>query len=320
MSRPRSLVAPLVALVAALAFGALPLVTGSNYVIGVGISALVFTVAAAALNLIYGFTGLLSFAQLGFWGIGGYVTALTVVTFGGTFWQGLAWAALLNAAVALAIGYPTLRTGRHAFVIVTLTFALLVTLVARDWVDLTRGPLGIPDLPRPSAFGHRFASTAQYYWVAWGFSVLMLAFLYALCSSRIGRTLVAIKQNEPLVRAQGISPMPYKLAAFAISAAVTGAAGGVYTFHLGIIDPLFLDFYYMQTFLIIVIIGGAGSFWGVVAAGVALSALPEVLRFSADLRMIIYGVILVAAMFVMPSGIAGWLRERRLQRMREQLR
>lgn len=310
----------LLGIVAALAFAALPLVTTSNYVIGVGISALVFTVAAAALNLIYGFTGLLSFAQLGFWGIGGYATALTAVTFGGTFWQGLVWAALLNAVVALAIGYPTLRTGRHAFVIVTLTFALLVTLVARDWVDLTRGPLGIPDLPRPSAFGHRFASTAHYYWVAWGFSVLMLAFLYALCSSRIGRTLVAIKQNEPLVRAQGISPMPYKLAAFAISAAVTGAAGGVYTFHLGIIDPLFLDFYYMQTFLIIVIIGGAGSFWGVVAAGVALSALPEVLRFSADLRMIIYGVILVAAMFVMPSGIAGWLRERRLQRMREALR
>ena len=121
----------------------------------------------------------------------------------------------------------------------------------------------------------------------------MLAFLYALCSSRIGRTLIAIKQNEPLVRAQGISPMPYKLASFAISAAITGAAGGVFTFHLGIIDPLFLDFYYMQTFLIIVIIGGAGSFWGVVVAGIALSALPEVLRFSADFRMIIYGVILV---------------------------
>ena len=85
----------------------------------------------------------------------------------------------------------------------------------------------------------------------------------------------------------------------------------------GIIDPLFLDFYYMQTFLIIVIIGGAGSFWGVIVAGIALSALPEVLRFSADFRMIIYGVILVVAMFVMPSGVAGWLRERQLARMRE---
>ena len=308
------------ALFAALAFAALPLITSSNYILGVALSALIFTVAAAALNLIYGFTGLLSFAQLGFWGIGGYVSALTVVTFGGSFWWGVVWAALINAVVAIVVGYPTLRTSRHAFVIVTLTFALLVTLIVRDWVELTRGPMGIPNLPAPRAFGHRFASTGDFYWIAWAFTVAMLAFLYALCSSRIGRTLIAIKQNEPLVRAQGISPMPYKLAAFAIGAAITGAAGGVFVFHLGIVDPLILDFYYMQTFLIIVIIGGAGSFWGVVVSGVALSALPEVLRFSADFRMVIYGVILVAAMFVMPTGVAGWLRERQLARVRETLR
>jgi ABC-type branched-subunit amino acid transport system permease subunit len=307
------------ALIAALAFGALPLLTASNYIVGVAISALIFTVAAAALNLVYGFTGLLSFAQLGFWGIGGYATALTVMTFGGNFWMGVVYAALLNAAVALVIGFPILRTNRHAFVISTLTFALLVALIARDWVSLTRGPLGIPNLPAPQAFGITFNTTAKFYWIAWAFSVVMLGFLYALCSSRIGRTLIAIKQNEPLVRAQGISPMPYKLASFAISAAITGMAGGVFTFNLRVIDPLFLDFYYMQTFLIIVIIGGAGSFWGVVVAGIALSALPEVLRFSADFRMIIYGVILVVAMFAMPSGVAGWLRERQVARMRQAL-
>jgi ABC-type branched-subunit amino acid transport system permease subunit len=309
-----------IALVAALAFGALPLLTASNYIVGVGISALVFTVAAAALNLVYGFTGLLSFAQLGFWGIGGYATALTVMTFGGSFWMGLVWAALLNGGLALVIGYPILRTNRHAFVISTLTFALLVALIARDWVTLTRGPLGIPNLPAPQALGVAFDTTHKFYWIAWAFAVATIAFLYALCSSRIGRTLVAIKQNEPLVRAQGIAPMPYKLASFATSAAITGAAGGVFTFHLRIIDPSFLDFYYMQTFLIIVIIGGAGSFWGVIASGIALSALPEALRFSADFRMIIYGVILVAAMFVMPSGVAGWLRAREVARMREALR
>jgi len=307
-------------LLAAFAFGAVPLITGSNYIVGVGISALMFTVAAAALNLVYGFTGLLSFAQLGFWGIGGYATALTVMTFGGTFWMGLVYAAVLNGVLALVIGYPILRTNRHAFVISTLTFALLAALIARDWVSLTRGPLGIPNLPSPQAFGVVFDTTHKFYWIAWAFAVAMIAFLYALCSSRIGRTLVAIKQNEPLVRAQGIAPMPYKLASFAISAAITGAAGGVLTFHLGIIDPSFLDFYYMQTFLIIVIIGGAGSFWAVIASGIALSALPEVLRFSADFRMIIYGVILVAAMFAMPAGVAGWFREREVARMREAIR
>ncbi len=304
---------------AALAFGALPWLTDSNYILGIAVSAAIYTVAAAALNLIYGYTGLLSFAQLGFWGIGGYASALTVMTFGGTFWQGLVWAGLINAALALVIGYPTLRTGRHAFVIVTLTFALLVTLIARDWVDLTRGPLGIPGLPAPSLFGFEFRTTSRFYWIAWAYAVLALAFLYALCTSRIGRTLVAIKQNEPLVRAQGISPMPYKLAAFAVSAAITGIAGGIFAFHLKIIDPLFLDFYYMQTFLIMVIIGGAGSFWGVVIAGVALSALPELLRFSSDFRMIIYGFVLLIAMLVMPGGLAGWFGQRRLARMRAAL-
>lgn len=308
------------ALVAALLFAALPLLSSSNYLVGIGLSALIFTVAAAALNLIYGFTGLLSFAQLGFWGIGGYASALTVVTFGGNFWWGVVWAAAINAVVALLVGFPMLRTGRHAFVIGSLTFALLVSLVARDWVDLTRGPLGIPNLPAPQAFGVIFDDTAKFYWIAWGFALAMLLVLYALCTSRIGRTLVAIKQNEDLVRAQGISPMPYKLAAFAISAAITGAAGGVYCFHLGIVDPTFLDFYYMQTFLIIVIIGGTGSFWGVLASGIVLSALPEALRFSADFRMIIYGLILIVAMFAMPGGVAGWFRDRAIARQREALR
>lgn len=308
------------ALAAALLLGALPYVATSNYIIGIAISACIFTVAAAALNLVYGFTGLLSFAQLGFWGIGGYAAALTVMTFGGSFWQGLLWAGVINAAVALIIGYPALRTGRHAFVIVTLAFALLVTLIARDWVSLTRGSLGIPGLPAPSLYGFEFKTPRLFYWIAWAYALLALGFLYALCTSRIGRTLVAIKQNEPLARAQGISPLPYKLAAFAVGAAITGIAGGIYTFHLKIIDPLFLDFYYMQTFLIMVIIGGAGSFWGVVGAGIVMSALPEILRFSLDLRMIIYGVVLLVAMLAMPNGVAGWLRERRLAHLRTLLR
>jgi len=302
---------PLAVLFCLLLFAALPWLTSSNYVIAIAISACVFTTAAAALNLVYGFTGLLSFAQLGFWGIGGYAAALSVVTFGESFWQGLFWAGTLNALLALAIGYPALRTKAHAFVIVSLAFALLVTLIARDWVSLTRGPLGIPGLPAPRLFAIEFKTTGLYYWIAYAYAAASLGFLYALTTSRIGRTLLAIKQNEPLVRAQGIAPMPYKLAAFAIGAAITGIGGGIYAFHLKIIDPLFLDFYYMQTFLIMVIIGGAGSFWGVVAAGILMSTLPELLRFSADFRMILYGAILLLAMLVMPKGVGGLLAMRR---------
>src|SRR5260370_38671133 len=130
----------------------------------------------------------------------------------------------------------------------------------------------------------------------------------------------AIRQNDRLVDSQGISLAPYKLAAFVIAAVITGMAGAIYAFHLKIIDPSFLDFYYMQTFLIIVIIGGAGSFWAVVLAGAAMVVLPEALRFSDELRMVIYGVVLVAWMMFIPSGISGWLENRRLAALRKALR
>ncbi|MBI3515554.1 MAG: branched-chain amino acid ABC transporter permease [Proteobacteria bacterium] len=307
---------------AACAVGAaalLPTVTQSNYLIGIAVSACLFTVAAASLNLVYGYTGLLSFAQLAFWGIGGYCAALTVATFGGNFWQGLLLAAGLNGALALAVGYPALRLNRHAFVIVSLSFALLANLIARDWTELTRGPLGIPGLPAPTLFGFAFRGTATFYYLALTYAMLALGLLYAIASSQIGVTLRAIKQNEILAQSQGISGLGYKLLAFTVGAVLTAVAGGIFVFHLTIVDPLILDFYYMQTFLIMVIIGGAGSFWGVVVAGVLMSALPELLRFSADLRMVLYGAILVAAVLVMPDGVAGWLRRRRVERLRAAL-
>jgi ABC-type branched-subunit amino acid transport system permease subunit len=293
----------------------LPRVT-SDYVVGIAITAFTFTIAAAALNLVYGYGGLLSFAQLAFWGVGGYCTALWVMDAGGSFWGGLALAGALNAVLAVAVGWPALRLHRDSFVIVTLAFSLLTFLVARDWVSLTRGPLGLPGLPPPMLFGTKLASTQSIYYLSLVFLVAALGMLYAIVTSRIGRTLLSLKQNQPLGLAHGVSPTPYKLFAFAVSAALTGMAGGIQVFYLKIVDPSILDFYYIQAWLIMVIIGGAGTFWGVVIAGLVMAALPEVLRFSNELRMVIYGAILVVAVLALPQGVAGWLRERRIARLR----
>jgi ABC-type branched-subunit amino acid transport system permease subunit len=318
MTQPRWTLTAVVA--AVILLFCLPLLTGSNYFIGIAISGVIFLTVAAALNLVYGYAGLLSFAQLGFWGVGGYCSALAVMDYGRSFWEGVLFAGVVNLALAIVIGVPIIRTTRHAFVVVTLTFALLAGLVARDWVDVTRGPLGIPGLPAPSLMGFAFNTSARFYYIALVFTLIALAFLYCLKTSRIGLILKAIKQNDPLVQSQGISPAPYRLAAFVIAAVITGMAGAIFAFHLKIIDPSFLDFYYMQTFLIIVIIGGAGSFWAVVLAGAAMVVLPEALRFSNELRMVIYGVVLVAAMMVMPRGISGWLEDRRIAALRKALR
>lgn len=292
----------------------------NDYVIGVGVTAFTFTAAAVCLNLVYGYAGLLSFAQLAFWGIGGYCTALLVMDAGASFWTGLLAAAVLNAVLALAVGWPALRLQRDSFVIVTLSFSLLAFLVSRDWVGLTRGPLGLPGLPSPALLGHKLASTAALYYLALGWMVVSLAIVYAVVSSRIGRTLLAIKQNQPLALAQGVSPTPYRLFAFALGAALTGVAGGIHVFYLKVVDPSILDFYYIQAWLIMVIVGGAGNFWGVVIAGLLMSALPEALRFSNDLRMVVFGAILVVVVLVLPQGVVGWLRERRINRLRADLR
>ncbi len=318
MTEPRW--TPLSVLAAVAVLAALPFLTGSNYIIGIAISGLIFLVAAASLNLVYGYAGQLSFAQLGFWGIGGYAAAVAVIDIKQSFWTGVVFAGIVNLLLSIVIGIVITRTTRHAFVVVTLTFALLAGLIARDWVDVTRGPLGIPGLPAPTLAGFVFNTPARFYYIALVFALMALAFLYCLQTSRVGLILKAIKQNDPLLESQGISPAPYKLAAFVISSVITGMAGGIYAFNLKVIDPSFLDFYYMQTFLIIVIIGGAGSFWAVVLAGAAMVVLPEALRFSNELRMVIYGVVLVAVMMLMPRGVAGWLEDRRIAAMRKALR
>lgn len=291
----------------------------SEYVVGVAISALTFTVAACCLNLVYGYAGLLSFAQLAFWGIGGYCTALMVMDGGASFWVGLASAAMLNGLLALLVGWAALRLQRHSFVIVTLSFSLLTFIVSRDWVELTRGPLGLPNLPAPVLFGYAFKSLNAMYGIALGFFLVAIGIVHAIVSSRIGRMLLAIKQNEALAFAHGVSTKPYKLMVFTVSAMLTAIAGGIQVFYLRIVDPSILDFYYLQAWLIMVIIGGPGTFWGVVVAGFALSLLPEVLRFSNELRMVIYGAFLVFAVMVMPQGVTGWLREKRIARLRDQL-
>lgn len=228
---------------------------------------------------------------------------------------------LLAAVLGVIIAYTSLRLSRHAFAIVSLSFALLCLIIARDWVSLTRGPMGIPGLPIPEAeiwgLGRVIFDRPQtFYYVMMIFAIFANACMYRLISSRLGRTLRAIKQNEPLAQSQGINPLKYKLLTIGLSALLTGMAGGIYVFHLTIVDPSIFDFYYTETMLIMVITGGPGSFWGVLGASAVFSVLPEVLRFSTDLRMVMYGGVLIAAMLVFPRGVGGWLHSRRLRQWR----
>ncbi len=312
---------PLAVLLGLAALLAVPSFTSNEFYLNLGIAIALFAVLSTGLNLVYGFTGLLSFAQVGFFGVGAYTSALLVVNQGWTMWSGFIAGGLLATVLGLIIAYTSLRLSRHAFAIVSLSFALLCLIVSRDWVALTRGPAGIPGLPIPTAHVPgigmvSFDRPQTFYYVMMIFAIVAVGCMYRLVSSRIGRTLRAIKMNEPLARSQGVNPLKYKLLTIGLSALLSGMAGGLYVFHLTIVDPSIFDFYYTETMLIMVIIGGPGSFFGVLGASVVFSVLPEVLRFSTDLRMVLYGVVLIAAMLAFPRGAGGWFHSRRLAQWR----
>lgn len=295
--------------------------TTGEYLLALGVSFAMFSVLSGGLNLVYGYTGLLSFAQVAFFGIGGYAAALLVTERGWSLWSAAAAGGVLAALAGLAIGYSSLRLSRHAFAIVSLSFALLCMIVARDWVTLTRGPMGIPGLPvpvmeLPGGLRWRLSRPADFYYLLLGYAALAHALLYLVVTSRLGRAMRAIRMNEPLAQSQGIDPVRYRLLAVSLSALLAGGVGGLFVFYLTIVDPSMFDFYYTETMLIMVILGGPGSFWGVLAASAVLVALPDLLRFTTDLRMVLYGAVLIAAMLLFPGGVGGWLQRRRIARWR----
>jgi len=298
---------------------ALPLCGPSEYWMTVAATACAFAVLSQGLNLVYGYAGLMSLAQVTFWGLGAYTAALLAVDRGWNPWATLPVAAAVAALAGLGVGYASLRLSRHSFAIVSLVLALLVQLVARDWQSLTRGPLGIPALPILSIGGLEFGSAARFYWPMLSLALIALAVIWRVMRSRIGRLMLAIRQNEPLAGSHGIDALAHRLLAIGLSAVLSGVAGGLFAFKLSIVDPSILDFYYTESMLIMVIVGGPGSFWGVTIAAVVFTVVPELLRLGAELRMVLYGALLVGAMTVMPAGFAGLLARRRERRWRTRL-
>lgn len=301
-------------LVTAAAMALFPAVVADDYYIDVANLALTFIVLGAAFNLLYGYIGLLSFAQVAFVGIGGYTSSWLVTHTG--VWQPFAFlaAGVVAAVVAAAIGAVTVRLSEGAFAIITLTFSLLCALVATEWAGVTGGRQGIFGLPAPEfslGSAHLMADTPRRYYVLLaGFTVGALWVMHRVVKSPAGTVMIAIRDNEPLTKAQGYATNTYKLVIFTFCAFVTGLAGALHVFRLTAIDPSIFDFYLMQVMLIVVILGGAGTFWPVVYSAVVFSALPEFLRVADDARLVIYGVILTAGLLFAPQGAGGFLRTR----------
>ena len=288
------------AVVAVLAF---PWAARSPYFLHIAVTAGIYVVLVQSLNLVLGYCGLLSLATPAFFGVGAYVAALLALRTGIDASLTLSLAVAAGVVASLIVGFPSLRVSRHAFVIVTLAATLLLQLVALNWEDMTRGSLGLPNIPALKLLGFAVGERAQWYYVAAGAAVAAIFVTWLIVSSRFGRAMLAVRDNEQLATACGIDVFRTRLLAFCLSGGIAAFAGGLYAHFITYIDPGVFGFSVTETLLIMVILGGAGTLWGPVAGALVFTALPEMLRLTPELRSLLYGAILLGIVLYRPRRL-----------------
>ncbi|MBS7546205.1 ABC transporter permease [Ancylobacter oerskovii] len=295
-------------LVVGIAFATVPLVLTSTYVLQALIYGFIFALLAVSTSLVSGSVGILSIGHAAFFGVGAYAVGILARPYGLSADATLLVAIALTALVAVVAAIPLLRLTGHTAALGTLAIGQIGFLVFLNWVSVTRGPMGILNIPHPVLEilgGARFATTAQKYWLVLGFVVIGLVIAERYVSSPIGRVWRAIREDRLAAQASGLPVKRYILLAFAISGALAGLAGGLFAYVQQVVSP---ESFTVETSILVLtmaVLGGLGNFTGAAVSGFALAILPEFLRGFAEWRMIIYGLLLLAALRVRPQGLLG---------------
>jgi branched-chain amino acid transport system permease protein len=285
----------------------------------------VYIALAIGLNVVVGYAGLLDLGYVAFFAIGGYSMAVLGTMFGWSFWEILIVGVLLTSVSGLILGAPTLRLRGDYLAIVTLGFGEIVRISAQN-TDAIGGPRGIAGIPHPpnlsdfEIFGVRplrygLLDPRPYYYLLVLLIVLTIIFVKRLEQSRVGRAWAAIREDEDAAELMGVPIFRYKLAAFAIGAAIGGAVGVVWAAKVISIIPANFPFFLSATILAAVVLGGSGNIPGVMLGAFLIAWLPERFRVFTDYRILLFGAALVLMMALRPEGI--WPSRRRQAELAE---
>lgn len=287
-------------LIIALVLLVLPFILGTRYMLQLSITTLIWVGMAISWNTFSGATRYFSLGSAGFFGVGAYVTLLAAPTLG---WEvGLLLAGVAAAFVGLLVGVSTLRLRGLYFTLVTIGLGEALRLVALFAQPITRGGTGVTLQEAPPL--------ELVYAIAAGLVILLIAVSILVRSSRIGLRLVAIRDDEDSLAAAGVRVDRYKVLGFAATVAPMGVLGGVYGLQLGYIHPQSVFILAISlTVVIMVLLGGIGTVWGPIVGGVALGLIMETIWFRFPfIHELVLGLLLIAIVLFMPSGIMGWLR------------
>lgn len=272
----------------------------------------IYAILGISLNLVVGYTGFLSVTHAAFFGVGAYVTAILMTSVGANFFVALTIGMGGAAICALLIGAVLSRLSGDYYVLGTVGFNFVVFSIFMNWKSLTRGPLGIPGIPRPDIFGIDFFSGPIFL----ALSVAALVAIYVLArrivQSSFGRILKAVREDERAIQVFGYRTLSYKLAIFVIAAMMASLAGSLFASYISFIDPVSFSLPESVFILAIVVVGGMANLRGSLLGAFILVLLPELLRFvgfdpgvAAQMRLAIYGVLLTLFMLYRPQGFIG---------------
>ena len=254
-------------------------------------------------------------AQAGFYGIGAYTTAILSTQFGFSFWLNLPLAMLISGAIALVVSLIALRTVEDYFIICTLGIQVILFSLMNNLMEVTRGPLGIPGIPSISFFGMSLDSKISFLILSLFFVALVWFVLKNISKSGFGKILIAISEDEIYTQSIGKNVYQSKIISYTTSAILAAIPGALYAHYISFIDPTSFTVTESIFILSIVIIGGLGNLTGSFLAASFLVLLPEALRFvgmpdsiAANLRQIIYGLILVVVMMTGKNGVTEFFK------------
>jgi branched-chain amino acid transport system permease protein len=285
----------------------------SPYLIHICVMAGLFVILALGLNFQLGSTNVVNFATAASYGIGAYTSALLAVHYHVSFWLGIFISGGVASIFGLVLGFPCMKTKDYYLSLVTIAFGLIIYILLINF-SWTGGPNGIPNIPAPSLAGHSFRDPleifgfslpfqANFFYLVFFFAGIALIVAHRLHHSRVGLTWNAIREDEIAARCQGVDVTWYKILAFCIDAFFGGVAGTVYAHYIGFISPENFAFIVSVVVVTMVILGGMDNVFGVIVGAVLLTVLPEKFRAFEDLRLLMYGSIVVLMLIFRPQGL-----------------
>lgn len=281
------------------------------YFIHLAILVGIYLILALSLQLALGYAGLINLGHIAFFAIGAYVSALLTLN-GIPFIIAILFAGIIAALFGFLLSIPTNKLKGDYLALATLAFTFVVYAITLNWTSLTRGPLGLPGIPKPSIFGLSFSSNLSFLILTLIIVLAVYFLIKRIVDSPFGKVLEATRDNELATRVLGKNTFKIKSIALGTSAFFAGIAGSLYAHYITYIDPLSFTIMQLIPILCIVIIGGLASLRGTIIATIILILLPEPLRFIGfpssvvgPMRQIIYALILLLILIYRPKGFFG---------------